>query len=96
MIINGIEYWLTAEAVRHLEVDPERLRDWVRRSKAAGHRPVRAPLRCLACRPGVDGFPHVDPPFRSKASAWYLAEQLREAEHYTGTSTRTGRIRAGA
>ena len=92
---GGRRWWRTCEAARQLQVDAARIRDWVRRSKAAGH-VAAGPGDCLACKAASGGFPHVDPPARSGRDAAYLVEQLLEAEAYTANSTRTGRIRLGA
>lgn len=92
----GRRWWLTAEAAEQLRVDPARFRDWVRRSRLSGHVPGAAPRDCPRCRDHPDLFPHVDPPVREGRLAAYLAEQLMEAEAYTGLSTRTGKIRQGA
>lgn len=96
MIVGGVRYWTTREATDQLQVSAERLRDWVRRSRIAGHTARAAPADCPTCRAGRPGFPHVDPPVRAGRLAAYVAEQLLAAELYTGTSTRTGRIRGGA
>jgi hypothetical protein len=89
MIVHGHRWWTTAAACAQLRVRPHRLRDWVRRSKAAGHTtPADACRRCAA---GHGGFPHVDAPTRRGRVAGYRAEQVIEAELYTHESTRGNR-----
>lgn len=95
---GGGRWWTTREAVDRLQVSADRLRDWVRRSKQAGHAvvAVAGPGGCPACPAGPDDFPHVDPPVRRGGLAAYQAEQLLAAEAYTARGTRGGRLREGA
>ncbi|MEV4705041.1 hypothetical protein [Actinoplanes sp. NPDC049316] len=85
-------WWTTEQAADQLDVDPARIRDWVRRAKTAGHVTGAAPQACPACLQRK-AFPHVDAPKRVGARAAYLADQLLEAEAYTATSRR-GKARA--
>jgi hypothetical protein len=87
--VAGVLWWTTEQATEQLRVDRKRLNDWVRRSKAAGHRPGSGCPRC-----GRPGFPHVDPPAGRGRQAAYLAEQLLAVEAYTAASTRGGASRA--
>lgn len=89
---DGDLWWTTTEAREQLGVRAERLRDWVRRSRQAGH----TGQDCRRCANGKKGFPHVDPPVRAGPLAAYRAEQLMEAERHTATSTRGGVARRGA
>lgn len=94
---DGQLRWTTQQAAEQLGVDPARLRDWVRRSKLAGHVARRAPAECPACRHGPrPRFPHVEAPARAGRLAGYVAEQLLEAEVYTAQGTRGGRVREDA
>lgn len=90
---DGRRYWTIDVAELHLSVSRDRIYDWVRRSKEASHRPGATREDCARCRSSPDRFPHVDPPIRAGRAAAYLADQLEDAELYTGTSTRTGSLR---
>lgn len=83
---DGQRWWTTTRASEQLGVQDSRIRDWVRRSKAAGHVAGASKAECEAC--GRAGFPHVDPPRRSGAIAVYLADQLLDAEAHTAGSRR--------
>jgi hypothetical protein len=89
VIAAGQRWWTTTDACMQLQVRPENLRDWVRRSRTAGH--VPAPAFCPVCNSGQDAFPHVDPPVRRGRLAGYVADQLLDVELYTATSTRGNR-----
>jgi hypothetical protein len=89
LIVNGQRWWDTARACAQLRVTPDRLRDWVRRSKAAGH--TTPATSCARCAGGEGGFPHVDPPVRRGRLAGYDADQLLDAELHTAASTRGNR-----
>lgn len=88
MNVGGVLWWTTAEATAQLQVHRKRLNDWVRRSKAAGHRVGAHRLDCPAC--SRSGFPHVDPPVGRGHLAAYKAEQLMQAEAHTAASRRGG------
>lgn len=100
VVVDGVQYWLTSYACAQLGIERDRLGDWVRRSKRAGHVPVepgRDPAEaCPRCASGADGFPHVDPPVRRGRVAGYVGEQLLDAEAHTDGATRGGVARAGA
>lgn len=81
LIVNGQRWWTTAAACAQLRVRPDRLRDWVRRSRQAGH--TSPADRCPTCTARPDAFPHVDPPVRRGRLAGYLADQLLDAELHT-------------
>lgn len=81
LIVNGQRWWTTAAACAQLRVRADRLRDWVRRSRQAGH--ITPAERCPVCLASSDGFPHVDPPVRRGRVAGYLADQLLDAELHT-------------
>ncbi|MFY1669508.1 hypothetical protein ACN27G_06070 [Plantactinospora sp. WMMB334] len=91
VVVDGEQWWTTGYAVAQLRVDRNRLADWVRRSKAAGH--TSPAESCQRCAAGDARFPHVDPPLRRGPTYGYRAEQLLEAEAKTGMSTLGGRAR---
>lgn len=86
MIAAGQRWWTTTDACTQLRVRPDNLRDWVRRSRQAGH--VPAPASCSVCESGQAGFPHVDPPVRRGRLAGYRADQLLDVELHTADATR--------
>lgn len=88
LIANGHRWWTTDAACAQLRVRPDRLRDWVRRSKRAGH--TSPADHCDRCAAGRPGFPHVDPPTRRGRIAGYVAQHLLDAELYTIEATRGG------
>jgi hypothetical protein len=90
---DGRRWWQIEVAEQHLSVSRDRIYDWVRRSKIAGHRPGAPTEECGRCQASPDAFPHVDPPVRAGRAAAYLAAQLEDAERYTRMSTRTGSLR---
>lgn len=84
MIVDGVRWWSTGQAVDQLGVTRNAINQWVNRSKRAGH---TAPASsCPRCAAG-GGFPHVDPPrVRGRgrgAVAAYNADQLLAAEAHT-------------
>lgn len=84
---DGRLWWSTAVAVDQLQVTAARIRDWVRRSKVAGHLSGYGPGACPACLAGRP-FPHVDAGIQAGRHAAYVAEQLLEVEAYTAASRR--------
>ncbi|AYF32184.1 hypothetical protein CSH63_33050 [Micromonospora tulbaghiae] len=93
VVVDGAQWWTTAYAVAQLRVERDRLADWVRRSRQAGHVPKAAPLECPRCRSHPDGFPHVDPPVRRGGIYGYVGEQLLAAEAHTSEGSRGGVLR---
>ncbi|MFG2070975.1 hypothetical protein ACGFKZ_29360 [Micromonospora tulbaghiae] len=85
MIVDGVRWWSTQQAVDQLGVTRNTINQWVSRSKRAGH--VAPATSCPACRGRGRRFPHVDPPRtagRGRATvAAYVADQLLAAEAHT-------------
>lgn len=90
MNVDGSMWWTTEQATAQLGVSAGVLRQWVYRSKAAGHARGDDPDECTRCQSDPAGFPHLDPPVRSGRLAGYRAQQLLDAEAYTAGSPRGG------
>lgn len=91
MNVDGTTWWTTAQAEAQLRVTRNLIKQWVSRSKRAGHIAGAEPADCPRCTTGGPGFPHVDPPVRRGSRlAGYRAQQLLDAEAYTAGSPRGG------